>query len=64
MQCQKHCFWNPQNGWHLPCLINTLGAVFCRGFKTGTSDLWDEPIYINKYGTLQTSDGAIKRMGD
>jgi hypothetical protein len=33
-------------------------------YKTGTSDLWDEPIYINKDGTLQTSDGAIKRMGD
>jgi len=33
-------------------------------YKTGTSDLWDEPIYINKDGTLQTSDGAIKKMGD
>jgi len=38
------------------------GQVFL--YKAGTSDLWDEPIYINKDGTLQTSDGAIKKMGD
>jgi hypothetical protein len=33
-------------------------------YKAGTSDLWDEPILPNNDGTLQTSDGAIKKMGN
>jgi hypothetical protein len=33
-------------------------------YKAGTSDLWDEPILVNNDGTLQTSDGAIRKMGN